>query len=120
MIFTIDQLQQALQDVSSSQHPDKSHLMRALQNQIAQAYLHQSGLMTMAVLDDLIDQSLLFQLSSFPYQQLDAWLTAFLNVNLTPPRELWEARELKNQLEGKAYLKKLIDDFYKTPTNNKK
>lgn len=47
-------------------------------------------------------------LERYDFKQLDIWVDAFMQSNLTVPRPLWQAREDKLQFESIALLKALV------------
>jgi hypothetical protein len=103
----LSNLYQLLQELPQSQHPKKDQLIKALQARIADLHLIDSGLVAPSVSDGM-DPQLLATLASFSFKELDIFLDSFFETGLTPPRELYQARQEKNQSEARALLQALI------------
>lgn len=103
--YTVQQLGELLDQFVASQREDKQQLIRALQNEIAKRHLE-------AVSDEYYYEpnDLFNRLMEKKLVALDGYLTSFLEMGISAPRELWSAVEIKKQEEGKAYLLELIKD----------
>jgi hypothetical protein len=104
---SIQELEAFLQEVASSTDPEKAHLIRALQNAIADKHL------ALTTVDDSIPSQLLL----IPREQLEQWMFNFRSQEMVVPRELYEAIELQQpsigEEQSRMYLALLVRDYHK-------
>lgn len=117
----LENLQQLLQDVQEGRHPYshthppncKEHLIRAIQNRIADIHLRNHCSLRPA------PETLREKLQALPFKTLDRYIECFNESKLTVPRVLWEVWDETKQKESNDLLLMLIEDEQRSkPTTN--
>jgi hypothetical protein len=100
--YDLSELQTLLINVSKSQHPDKTQLIRAVQNKIADKKLSQ--------LQSAEWDAVQAKLATKTAAELKGLIESFYETNLQVPRVLMLLHQDKVERESRALLERLLEE----------
>ena len=108
--LSLKELNSLLLEVKQSDLTGKDWLMQAIKSKIAERHLillHRDKNSHLS----LDEPNLYTLLNEFPVEQLEKWISAFIETELTVPNELYQLSRSKREYQSQVFMKELIKDY---------